>query len=139
MIAIDIDDLDIKNRVLIVRDRGEGIKNYHERKAVLTKDCAEALEKWVEIRPNQDKALFINVYGRRLTRSGLHKIVSGTAKRAGINRNVSAHLLRHTTATTMLRSGIPITEVALQLGHRSLASQYTETVFCPRKHYGLSA
>jgi integrase/recombinase XerD len=83
------------------------------------------LKEWVEIRPQIDdeQALLLNTFGQRLTRSGVHKIVANTAKEAGItDKRVYTHLLRHTCATNMLRSGIPITDVALQLGHRNLSS-----------------
>lgn len=123
LLALDIDDLDVRGRVLHVRDHGEGIKNYHERKAVLSQDCIKMLNEWIAVRPQDcEKALFLNVHGMRLTNSGLHKIISNTGKRAGIGKRVYTHLLRHTAASTMIKQGIPVTEVMLQLGHRSLAS-----------------
>lgn len=100
-----------------------GNSGYHERKAVIPADCAKALKAWLNIRPQSDEtALFVNVHGCRLTRDGLYKIVRRTGERTGINRNVFVHLCRHTMATLMLRSGVPITDVSLQLGHRNLSS-----------------
>lgn len=125
LLNLNIDDLDMKNRLVMVRaSGGDIVKNYAERKVVLSKKCASILEEWLCIRPNVEgnDALFLNIYGKRLTRSGLYKIVLNTGKRAGIERNVYTHLLRHTCATSMLRAGIPVTEVALQLGHKSLSS-----------------
>jgi integrase len=60
--------------------------------------------------------------GCRLTRGGLYKIVRRTGEISGIDRNVFVHLCRHTMATLMLRFGVSITDVSLQLGHRNLSS-----------------
>lgn len=116
-----LQDVDLKNRILYVRGK---TKNKHERKAVISQECAKILSDWIEVRPaipNNDR-LFITVYGQPLTQNRLERIVSLTAKRAGIDRRVWCHSLRHVCASNMLRMGIPITEVAIQLGHRSLQS-----------------
>jgi integrase len=124
LLALDICDIDLKSRVIHVRAHEDIVKNYSERTCVLSKECVTILEEWLKIRPiDREKALFLNTYGQRLTRGSIHRIVSDTGKYAGITgKHVYTHLLRHTAATCMLRSGIPITEVALQLGHHSLQS-----------------
>ena len=116
-------DLDLKNRLLYVKDHGQGIKNYHERRAVLSQECSTILREWIEVRPSVDNPrLFITMYGGRLTQNRLEKIVKDTAKRAGLNKRIYPHIARHTCATNMLRAGVPLTEVMLQLGHHSLQS-----------------
>ena len=124
LLALDIGDIDTKNRIIHVRAHEDIVKNYHERTCVLSRECVSILEEWLNIRPinTGDMALFLNTFGQRLTRGSIHRIVSFTGKRAGIEKHVYTHLLRHTAASTMIHSGIPITECALQLGHRSLAS-----------------
>lgn len=122
--ALDVEDVDLTNRVLWIRDRGQGIKNRHERKTVLSQDCADTLKEWLSVRPQIDgnNALFITVYGDRITCDRLERIVRETGKTAGIEKRVYPHMLRHSCASNMLKTGIPITEVMLQLGHRSLSS-----------------
>jgi integrase len=123
LVALDIGDIDLKNRVIHVRAHDGIVKNYRERTCVITKECASILSEWIAIRPvNRSTALFLNTYGERLVGGSIHRIVATTARVAEIDKRTYTHLLRHTCATIMLRSGIPITEVALQLGHRSLQS-----------------
>lgn len=123
LINLDLEDIDLKNRILWVRDRGADIKNRHERKAVISADCAQDLKSWLMARPQvETKSLFITQYGKRLSKERLDRLVDEAGRRAGIEKKVYPHLLRHTCASMMLRSGIPLTDVALQLGHRSLSS-----------------
>ena len=120
---IHVQDVDLKNRIIFVRDHGQGIKKNRERKVVMGQDCAKAVGEWMKIRPAlESPELFVNCYGKQLARFRPTKIVQEAAARVGIEKRVYLHLLRHTCASTMLRSGIPITEVALQLGHKSLNS-----------------
>lgn len=122
--SLNLEDVDIKNRILWIRDNGQGIKNRHERKAILSKEAAKLLNDWLGIRPSIEgnSAVFITLYGDRFRTERLDRLIKDTAKRAGIEKRVYPHLLRHSCATNMLKAGIPVTEVMLQLGHRSLSS-----------------
>lgn len=115
------EDVDLKNRFLWIRDRGQGIKNRHERKAIMSVECAKILKDWLDVRPivMGNNFLFITAYGKPFSVERINRIVKSTARQAGLKKNVYAHLLRHSIASTMLKSGIPLTEVALQLGHKS--------------------
>lgn len=70
-----------------------------------------------------DRSVFVRVRAphRGLAPSGVSAIVRGAAGRAGLG-TVGAHRLRHTTATTMLRSGSTLTDVGQVLRHRSTFS-----------------
>ncbi|CAJ37309.1 integrase [Methanocella arvoryzae MRE50] len=125
IVAANVDDIDLKQRFFYIRAHSpdEIVKNYREHKAILTKDAARYIQEWLDIRPEVDeKALFLNTWAERLTKSGLHKIVVSTAKRAGIEKRCYSHLLRAACATNMLRSGISLNDVAAQLNHRSILS-----------------
>jgi site-specific recombinase XerD len=123
LINLDLQDVDIKTRILWVRDRGENIKNRHERKVVMTAECSRIVQEWIHTRPDaQTKALFITEHGKRITKDRVERIIRDIGKKAGITKRVYPHLLRHTCASMMLRSGVSLTDVALQLGHRSLSS-----------------
>ena len=124
LINLDLADVDLKKRVLWIRDRGQDIKNRHERKAVITEDLKRTLDAWMKARQPVDgmQALFITQWGKRLCKDRLEKIIQENGARAGIRKRIYPHLLRHTCASTMLRSGMSISDVALQLGHRSLTS-----------------
>ena len=68
------------------------------------------------------RALFLNQRGRRLSRQGAHLIVQRRAKAAGIEREVSPHVLRHSCATHMLAHGADVRIVQELLGHASVAT-----------------
>jgi integrase len=123
VIASNVDDIDLKQRFFYIRAHNpeEIVKNYREHKAILTKDCATYLSEWIQIRGTlDDKALFVNQWGKRLSKHSLNKIVIAVAKRAGIEKRVYPHLLRAACATNLLRSGISLNDVAAQLNHRSI-------------------
>ena len=59
---------------------------------------------------------------RPMARAGVHKFFKKAILRAGINKNVSLHSLRHSFATHLLESGTNIRKIQLLLGHRNLQS-----------------
>ncbi len=117
-------DVDLSGRVLWIRDHGEGIKNRHERRALMSREAAGALREWMEARPfvRDNGYVFITETGKPLYKDRLNRILYDAARRARITKRVHAHQLRHTCGSNMIRAGVPITEVQLQLGHRSLSS-----------------
>ena len=70
-----------------------------------------------------DEAVFRNRRGRPLTRSGMLKLVKRCAREAARRipslaaRNVSPHVVRHTTATHLLCTGVDINTIRAWLGH----------------------
>jgi integrase/recombinase XerD len=67
-------------------------------------------------------ALFLNRRGSPLTRQGLYKIIQGHARRAGLERKMSPHTLRHTFATHLLSGGCDLRSLQEMLGHADLAT-----------------
>src|SRR5205807_4668391 len=67
-------------------------------------------------------ALFVNPFGERLTTQGIADVVAGLRRKAGIERHVTPHMLRHTVATLLLRNGVDIRIVQEFLGHASIAT-----------------
>lgn len=72
--------------------------------------------------------VFLNRYGRPITRFGIHTLVERSVDRAVKNvpslaaKQVSPHTIRHTTATHLLRSGVEINTIRAWLGHVSLTT-----------------
>jgi site-specific recombinase XerD len=106
-----------------VRIRGKGRK---ERTVPLWKNTASMLRRWLRRSGTiPDAPLFPNKTGNFMTRSGvtdrLRQAVCVAAKTCPTlkSRRVSPHILRHTTATHLLQSGVDLTVIAIWLGHES--------------------
>ncbi len=109
----------------LVRVFGKGSK---ERLVPIGRRAMGAAAVYVrEIRPNLDKGrakgrLFLNARGQPLSRVGAWGIFRRCATRAGIQKAVSPHTLRHSFATHMLEGGADLRAVQEMLGHADLST-----------------
>ena len=75
----------------------------------------------------QERTLFLNPRGERLTRQGLWLIIKGYARELGLDDRVTPHTLRHSFATHMLNGGAGLREVQLLLGHANISTTQVYT------------
>ncbi len=89
----------------------------------------------------KSNALFLNRYGGRLTERSVQIELQKTANKAGIDKRVHPHMLRHTFATHLLDGGADLRVVQELLGHASLSSTqiYTHVSKSQAKKVYLSA
>ena len=67
-----------------------------------------------------DDKIYVFSKDKPLTTRNIQKIIKGTRIRAGINKKVTPHTLRHSFATHLLESGVDIRLIQVLLGHSSL-------------------
>jgi len=75
-----------------------------------------------KIEPKYSDVLFLNRYGRQLTRAMIFKIIKDLCEVSGIKKKISPHSLRHSFATHMLKNGADLRSIQLILGHESITT-----------------
>ena len=138
--GIDVDDVDLVERVVLLRGKGS-----RERRLPLGGHAADAVSAYlVRGRPalvsRSTPALFLNSRGARLSRQSAWAVIAGAADRAGL-AGVSPHTLRHSFATHLLEGGADVRVVQELLGHASVTTTqiYTRvTVDTLREVYATS-
>jgi len=73
-------------------------------------------------RPNGDSRVFLSTRGTGFTRQGLWKLIGQHARRAGIEKPVHPHTLRHSFASHLLANGAPLRVIQEMLGHADIAT-----------------
>ncbi len=74
------------------------------------------------IKQNQEKALFVNYYGKRLTRQGFWKIIKSYTKQINVDKKITPHTLRHSFAVHLLQNGADLKSVQEMLGHSDIST-----------------
>ena len=129
LVALNLGDVDISGGY--VRCFGKGHK---ERMIPIYPRAAQSIDEYLkESRPHivqnrsDEKALFLNVRGERLTRQGLWQILKGYARDANLEVEVTPHTLRHSFATHMLNGGADLRMVQELLGHANISTTQVYT------------
>jgi len=125
--GLNLEDFDFHDRW--VRVRGKGKK---ERQVPFGSKAAAALEKYLTVRQPQpqERALFLNHRGTRLTSRGARAIVKFYAIALTDDSSLHPHSLRHAFATHLLSEGADLRAIQELLGHAKLSTtqKYTKVV-----------
>ncbi len=119
--ALRLEDIDWRAGELVIRGKGDRVE-----RLPLPSEVGQAVAAYLRYaRPltAQGRTVFVRVRAphQPLSSAGVTAVVVAAASRAGLGR-VSAHRLRHTVATQMVRSGVSLPEVGQVLRHRRLAT-----------------
>jgi integrase/recombinase XerC len=125
LVAIDLDHIDLRSR--LVRVRGKGSK---ERIVPFGTKAAEAIRAWLPPRKEmaarngdpEELPLFVNHRGGRLTARSVRRLLDVYVRRASLRAGISPHTLRHSFATHLLNAGADLRAIQELLGHVSLST-----------------
>ena len=122
IISLELDDVNLESGSVICKTE---TKN---RTIPLGSLSLKALKEYMEearpvlVRNEEEKALFVNINGRRLTRQGFWKIIKYYKEQAHITKEITPHVLRHSFATHLLQNGADLKSIQTMLGHSDISS-----------------
>ncbi|MFB6246131.1 MAG: site-specific tyrosine recombinase/integron integrase [Candidatus Pacearchaeota archaeon] len=118
LINLKVEDLNFEEGIGYIK-QGKGRK---DRMFNIPKFLLEDFKEHVNTQKEKNSDYLFSGPNGRMTSRNLQKIVREAAKKAGINKSVHCHTLRHSFATHLLESGLDIRKIQELLGHSNLAT-----------------
>ncbi|MDO8309823.1 MAG: site-specific tyrosine recombinase XerD [Actinomycetota bacterium] len=129
-VGLDVDDVDLETRTVVVTGKGS-----KQRLLPLGEFAVRSIDGYlVRGRPalatkgRGTPRLFLNSLGRALSRQSAYGVISAAAERAGVKQAVSPHTLRHSFATHLMQGGADVRVVQELLGHASVTTTQIYTM-----------
>lgn len=130
LISLDLGDVNLAAGFIRCESRGR------ERIIPLYHTAVKALQDYIRnIRPElvedgETQALFVNMNGERMSRQGFWKIIKYYQEKAGIQKDITPHTLRHSFAVHLLENGADLRSIQEMLGHADISSTqiYTHVI-----------
>lgn len=123
VVSLRVEDVDMEQATISSPTRhgdAREIPIAEETQAMLADYLAESRPQLV--RDPNERALFLNHRGEKLTRQGLWLIIKGYARQAGLNTEVTPHTLRHSFAVHRLSRGSKLEDIQRLLGHANIST-----------------
>lgn len=126
---IDLNEYMINIDERELRVIGKGNK---ERITFFSENSKKWLEKYIEEKKEKysnytKDVVFANSKGEKLTTRSLRRLIADYAKKAGLQKEVTPHVFRHTFATELLNNGVDIRYLQELLGHSSISTTQVYT------------
>lgn len=130
LIGLDIENMNLRRRTLTLRRGGR------KRTVPFGRPAATAMNLYLkQARPllfkgSGEVALFINCNGTRMSRQGFWKLIKKYKAIAGIDKEITPHMLRHSFAAHLLENGADLSSIQEMMGFIDPASTaiYTKIV-----------
>ncbi len=103
-------------------------KGRKERLVPISDSALQEIDLWLDdraklpVKAGEEDYLFLNRRGAHLTRQMIFIMIRDTAQRAGIQKDISPHTLRHSFATELLKGGADLRVIQVMLGHEDIAT-----------------
>jgi integrase/recombinase XerC len=122
LVHLDLNSIDLHSGIALVLGKGN-----KERYVPLGEPAVKAIADYIESerKPSpslQEKPVFLNTRGTRLSDRSVRRIVDKALDTAAIHKNVSPHTFRHSFATHMLEAGADLRVVQELLGHVNIST-----------------
>lgn len=122
-VSLNVSSPDMQGRQIKVLGKGS-----KERIVLFSRECAKSLHYYLEQVREQfkpatgEEALFLNLQGSRLSARGVNYLLDKRVQEQALVKKISAHALRHSFATSLLKNGADIRTVQTLLGHSQLST-----------------
>lgn len=122
LIGLDVGDVNLAGGFIRCRSKTR------ERIIPLYRTAIKALRDYItDIRPRiisgpDEQALFVNMNGGRMSRQGFWKIIKYYQEKAGIEKDITPHTLRHSFAAHLLENGADLRSIQEMMGHADISS-----------------
>lgn len=117
-VKLKVIDVEFKERIAKVR----GGKGNKDRIIILSHEWLKHLKKYLKNKKTESEFVFSKKNGKPLSVDTIQRIIKKSSEKAGIQKHVTPHTLRHSYATHLLEAGESIRKIQELLGHSSLST-----------------
>ncbi len=123
LVTLTMDQIDLE--LGYIRIMGKGAK---ERIVPIGDEALEKIRHYIQnfrgkiLNGKKSSYLFITSRGRKITRQSFWMRLKMYARRAGISRRITPHMIRHSFATHLLQGGADLRSVQMMLGHTDIST-----------------